>query len=294
MTFDPRAASSQRPNTPIGQYALELFYRVPPAWSGDSLLAALRRRCPDIAVSPVAAPPSSFVFVHRDHPAEHGGGRVAVQSAIVSAAQPLGLARREASLAQSWGWPRAAEAAADCAASVLVTDVLATELHYLERLVLLENVLVALLEAYPAAAIHWQPTQQLVDPQEFLAAYRSAGGMVFMPGPINVRMFQAEATSASDGEPLEVLMDTLGLAALGFADLQCRFRGLDPQAVSRVLYNTALYVLERGGAIDDEHTVPGIEPQSRWLCRRCDSLALPAREVLDLTPQTDPTSGAAA
>jgi hypothetical protein len=286
-TADPRGHGPSRPNTPIEQYPLELFYRHTPPLKGNVLLSQLVRRCPDLAPSPVITRPGTFVFSHRAHAVAHSGGRMLVQRAIVASSAPPEARRYEPSLAQSWSWPEAREAASGCEATVLVTDVFAVDLPALHRLILVENVLVALVEAFPPQAIHWQPTQQFVDPQAFLAAYQTAGGMVLMPGPLNVRMFRDDTADMNTSGEHELLMDTLGLAALGLFDLQCRFSGLDSAAVSRVLYNTALYMIERGSTIDDGDTIPGIEPQSRWVCRRTESTALPQRAVLDLAPLAD-------
>ena len=167
-----------------------------------------------------------------------------------------------------------------------MTDIVPSRMDHRERLVLLENVLVSLLETFPAAAIHWQPTQQFVLPSEFLGAFREAGGLVWLPGPINVRLFhiESEDSAAPRGSQQEILMDTLGLSALGLTDLECHFRGLDSCAVSRVLYNTAIYLAERGPVIEDGHTVPGIHRDEKWKCRQTRSLALPDRIVLRLEP----------
>jgi hypothetical protein len=151
---------------------------------------------------------------------------------------------------------------------------------------LFERVLVAILNAYPCLAIHWQPTQQFVEPQQFLSAVKEAGGLVFVPGPINVRLFRIVSEDEATAEPSagDILMDTLGLAALGLSDLQCHFTGLDPEAVSRVLYNTGIYAMEHGDVIEADHTVQGIRPDEKWLCHREPSLALPERTVIDLDP----------
>ena len=78
-------------------------------------------------------------------------------------------------------------------------------------------------------------------------------------------------------------MDTLGLSALGLTDLECHFRGLDSRAVSRVLYNTAIYLAERGPVIEDGHTVPGIHRDEKWKCRQTRSLRCPTESFSGLS-----------
>lgn len=84
--------------------------------------------------------------------------------------------------------------------------------------------------------------------------------------------------------PGEMVMDSLGLAALGLCDVQCHFKELDPNSVARALYNLAAYLFERGDVIEDGHTVEGATPGSKWRCRYEDALVPPARVVLDLDP----------
>jgi hypothetical protein len=97
-------------------------------------------------------------------------------------------------------------------------------------------------------------------------------------GFLNVRFFRI---SNSDGD---VLMDTLGLSALGLTDFQIHYRGLEPESVARLLYNLGAYTFEKGDVIEDGHTVDGVDKKSRWTCRHEDSLIDPQRVVLDIDP----------
>ena len=101
---------------------------------------------------------------------------------------------------------------------------------------------------------------------------------VLRPGTLNVRFFNIAET---DGD---MLMDTRGMAELDLPDLQCHFRGLDPNGLSRVLFNTAIYLVEQGPVIESGHTIQGIEPGSKWICQQEDALIGPERTVLDLNP----------
>ena len=264
-------------------YGVELFYENTPRTTKEQLFEILKKRSPDIAPVAQERDTGPWVFEHQEHPVPPGGG--AARSLVAVSRQRPDLRTLEPSLKQSWGWPQAAELLPRFRGSILVTDMLSAGLHHLERLVLFERVLSCVLEAYPCLAIHWQPTQQLVDPQQYLAAVSAAGGLVFTPGPLNVRLFRIVAEDpATEGSAGDIVMDTLGLACLGLPDLQCHFTGLDPEAVSRVLYNTGIYLFERGDVLDKDHTVPGIGPSDKWRCRREPSLALPERTVIDLDP----------
>jgi hypothetical protein len=81
-----------------------------------------------------------------------------------------------------------------------------------------------------------------------------------------------------------MLMDTLGLAALGLPDLQCHYRIMEPGDVGRTLYDLALYIYQQGDVIKNGHTVEGVPPGSKWRAQHEKALVEPDREVIDLDP----------
>ena len=119
-------------------------------------------------------------------------------------------------------------------------------------------------------------SQQVIRTQDYLDSLGDAP--VVRPGTLNVRFFRINDSGG------DMLMDTRGLSELGLPDLQCHYRGMDPGDISRVLYNTAIYLVENGPVIESGHTVQGIEPGSRWKCQQEDALIAPERTVLDLNP----------
>ena len=160
---------------------------------------------------------------------------------------------------------------------------MSTRLDHRDRLGLFHRALRAVLEVVVCEAIYWQASDRLVDPQTWIAVFDGSAAIdVFTSGAVNVRMFKVEGPGKS-GEG-DTIMDTLGLGALGLPDLQCRFQQLEPEAVARVLYNTAWYTFTNGDVIDDGHTVPGVHHGSQWRCHHEDALVEPARVVLNLQP----------
>jgi Domain of unknown function (DUF4261) len=259
-------------------YGVELLYTKPPALNKRVLLAALAKRCPGATPLDSNEDSDLLAFVHPDHLVRYADAAVPAQTFIALAATaPRGEAI-EAAIQQSWRFKDARTVVEACTASVIVTDVMSSGLPYQERLGLFTNALLAVLEVAPPEAIHWQPSQQIVDPAAFAEAAAESDTDGFFAGPLNVRFFNV---SGSGGD---LLMDTLGLAALGLPDLQCHFRGLDPSEVAGVLYNTALYIFQNGDVIGDTHTVEGIEPDSKWRCRHEEALTAPARTVIDMDP----------
>ena len=200
-------------------YGVELFYENTPRTTKEQLFEILKKRSPDIAPVAQERDTGPWVFEHQEHPVPPGGG--AARSLVAVSRQRPDLRTLEPSLKQSWGWPQAAELLPRFRGSILVTDMMAAGLHHLERLVLFERVLTSVLEAYPCLAIHWQPTQQFVDPQQYLAAVNSAGGLVFTPGPLNVRLFRIVAEDPATGSAAVALAGALALeAAQPEADLR--------------------------------------------------------------------------
>ncbi len=301
-------------NPPTVHYALELYYEHLPNWEIEKVEATLRRRSPSLVRLPQSTD-TTFLFEHPDHQITGPHGSTASICCLAINRTPPDPERLWHSLEQSWGWNEAGEALARCRGSILLTDLVPPEgtIMPLERLILLQNILVSLIEAVPPAAIHWTPAQHFIPPQEFLDAYQQAGGFVGVPGVINVRVLpealpglapEAEKTTSSDisdtdtsntanvttnDETPHIRLDTIGLAPLGFADFQIDATGLPIAEVVRVLYNTALYVLEHGAVIRDGHTIPGLIPigqtqPAHWSCHLDTAWATPNRTVLTIHP----------
>lgn len=289
-------------NPPTVHYALELYYEHLPNWEIEKVEAALRRRSPSIVRLPRSTD-TTFLFEHPDHPITGSYGSTASICCLAINRTPPDPERLWSSLEQSWGWNEAGETLARCRGSILLTDLVPPggTIMPLERLILLQNALVSLIETVPPIAIHWTPAQHFIPPQEFLDAYQQAGGFVGVPGVINVRVLpealpglapEAEKTtdsSASNDQTPHIRLDTMGLAPLGFADFQIDATGLPIAQVVRVLYNTALYVLEHGSVIRDGHTIPGLIPTGQtqpthWSCYLDTAWTAPNRTVLTIHP----------
>ena len=95
---------------------------------------------------------------------------------------------------------------------------------------------------------------------------------------VNARMFRDKAGTS------RLVMDTLGLAAVGLPDVQLDFHGLEPGRVAGWLIGVAGYILDHGDVIADNHTVAGIPDDFKWKCRHEMAIAGPERVVLDVDP----------
>jgi len=198
-----------------------------------------------------------------------------------------GTANRDAvarAAAQSFSWTGARNAAALATHSVELADAGAADLPYRDRIERFQSILAPVVAVTRPLAIHWMPSGQLVDPDAFLGAVGHEGPMTTL-GSINVRMFRID--SYDDGSPLpepEIVMDTLGLAAIGLDDFQCHFVGLPVDAVGHHLHAIACYAFERGPVIRGGDEIAGLEHGSRWRCEFENAIIGPPRVVVDVDP----------
>jgi hypothetical protein len=266
-------------------YNVELLCSTEPIISKQSALTSLRKYCPSVA--PLDPSPSSdlLAFVHPDHLVHFTDRSLPAQTLITTTEKRPSVSQLESAIQQSWHLPEAKSVVERSRSTVLVTDIMSSPLDHRERLNLFLDVLRGTLDVVPALGIHWVQSQQITDPQAFIKACAERASARFFAGPVNVRFFRVENSSG------DMLMDTLGLAALGLPDLQCHFRGLDPRDVSHMLFNLAYYIFENGDVIDDGNTVEGVTPGSKWHCQHEDALAQPTRVVLDVNPGSRFTAG---
>lgn len=272
---------------------VELHFREPPALNE----VILQHRAGGLLGRPVllraAAIPAdggpSTIELQHTRPANAttapGTKVLPARTMVISYAVQPKLDKLESVISQSWACPKATELLASSQAQLLVS-----ELHqpdqsqpHGERLEQFHAVLRAILEQTKPIAMVFVHSQQVVDPAVYRESLNDAPQL--RPGTINVRLFRISESNN------DLLMDTRGLAALGLKDLQCHYRDLDPNAVSRVLFNTAIYQIEKGPVIESGHTIQGVRPGSRWTVQLEDSLAEPKRKVLDLDPGNPHAAG---
>jgi hypothetical protein len=223
-----------------------------------------------------------FAFAYADYSARFQEGVLPVQCMFTEFEDIQGTGDWiRQSINQTWDWPEAEAAVNRARALITVTDLLAGELQRKTRLKLFHGVVQATLDHLNPLAIHWLPSQRVVNP----ARYKEdlANDQPYFSSAVNVRLFRVE-----DSE--ERIMDTMGLTALGVPDLQIHFSGLDPMQVGMLLYKYSEYLIERGDVVRDGHTVQGLTADDKWTCRHEYALVDPRRTVIDIQPgQYSPT-----
>lgn len=255
----------------------ELHYRRSPTCDYAAVKAKAQQILEsDLDSSDLPEAGKGFLIIHKQYPVKYSDGLVPAGTAILASDQPRQLQAYTQEIQQSWRCRQAEELLRDCREARLITEMLARLLPPQDRVKLFHGVLRAAIEVTAPDALVFKHSQQVVLPEDYLAACSEAP--ILRPGSLNVRFFKI---SDSGGD---MLMDTRGLEEIGLHDLQCHYRELDPTEVARVLYNTAVYIFEKGPIIESGQTVAGIEPDSKWRCQFEDSLLEPKRVILDLNP----------
>jgi hypothetical protein len=259
-------------------YAVELLYEIAPVFTKAELLTQLRDRCGAVsAVDPSSEDGLNFFFPAYRVPFKDDA--MPVQVAITVHDAPFEDPTLEKALGRTLDWGEARAVADSHTAYVTLTDILAVQLEYKSRLGLFQNVLQGLMELVMPSAILWRPSLKVVRPMALIQALKPGESRNALHGAVNVRRFK------SADRPGRMLMDTLGLAAIGLPDLEVAFEGVDPARIEAILLSLARYQFDLGDVIADGRLfkVPGTEVS--WACSRGTSKQAPPREVIALKPQ---------
>ena len=256
----------------------ELHFRSPPSYDA-ALIAA---RAEELLESGIHSPErdsdtDTLLFFHTKHQADYKDGTVPASTAILATDRPTDVEAYADRIQQSWSCDDAAERIASSSTSRLVTEMMSRQLKPVDRIRLFHGVLQAFAEITQPHAIVFSHSQQVVAGDSYLES--CSHDPIQRLGSLNVRFF-----NISNSDNKDMIMDLRGLDEIGLHDLQCHFRDLDPNGVSRVLFNTALYIFENGPVIESGQTVAGSEPDSKWACQFENSLLEPQRQLLDLNP----------
>ena len=254
----------------------ELHFKSPPSYDA-ALIATRAEELLDSGIESPASDSDTLLFFHTKHQIEYKEGAAPAQTAILATDKPTDAEAYAERIQQSWSCDDAAERIASSTTSRLVTEMMSRNLEPIERIRLFHGVLQAFAEITQPHAIVFSHSQQVVAGDAYLKS--CSDDPIQRLGSLNVRFFNISNSDTDD-----VIMDVRGLDEIGLHDLQCHFRDLDPNAVSRVLFNTGLYIFENGPVIESGQTVAGTEPNSKWLCQFENSLLEPQRELLDLNP----------
>lgn len=265
-------------NAAVPEYAVDLLYPETPLLSGGELEAALSDRCGAVEAEP-ATQPRAFAFRFPD--LGDPGSPAGVSIRIVDS--PVPPAEISAAAAQTRDWPQAQAVAAGQKARLALADVRAQPLPYKNRLRLFQDALAAVHACAAPGAILWRPSGKLVNPAG-LSRARPGEKRDAIWGAVNVRLLPVP------GQAAKMVMDTLGLGALGLPDLECAIRDEDPLSVEAFLLSLARYVFDLGDVLPDGRVVRG-PGGDRYALIRARATRGPERQVISLRAASGPPTG---
>lgn len=259
-------------------FGVELFFReMPNAFPIEQIKRRMTALCGDLDMPGDSR--ESMLFFFKDHTVKFATGEVPVQVLVAKAGEGESNIDYEPALRQSWQFHNVRDVVAACPSRILVTDMMASGLEIHQRITLFQAALYVIVEALRPQAIHFMRSQLFVDGDAYLANVPMSPGYDRLLGPLNVRLFNVE-----NGNEEAIVMDTLGLSALGLPDLQIHCRDLDVNQLAGMLYGTGHYIFENGDVIQDGNTLSGWEESQRWKCRHEAALVEPRRVVVDINP----------
>lgn len=261
-------------NAPVSSYAVDLLYDELPLFSREEVLAKLRDRC-GAASAMDNAKDGGLNFFFPDLRAPFKESTVPVQVAMAVTPGQLPADQVAATLKQTWDWAEAKDQVGRHQAIMTLSDLLASALPYKSRLGFFQNVLSGILELLQPLAIRWRASGKFVSPAALLAALEPGPKRDAIRGAVNVRRSLAKATGG-------VVLDTLGLSALGLPDFEVALGERMPAPFELVLKSVARYEYDLGDVIADGKTIKG-GAESFRLTRALSSVE-PRREVFVLKP----------
>ena len=251
---------------------------------------AIHQRAQERSGSPIQFPepsdPSITLLAHTEHTSQFEEATIPGQTFITQMDEPPDPQKMQDCVEQSWACENAADLLQRATHTLMVNEMMCDGIEPKNRLHIFHSVLQAVAEITKPHAIVFSHTQQIITATDYLAPLEPDQPKLMRPGMINVRMY-----NISNGDEGDVIMDTLGLDAIGLHDLQCHFRGLDPQDVASTLLNTGVYIFDQGPVIESGQTIDGQPPVKRYACQFEESILEPTREILDLNPGRSYSAG---
>lgn len=219
----------------------------------------------------------------RKHPVEYKDGQKAPAQVLMADFAPFEPDKlTDLQRSQLWDCPESQMLLPRCRYQLMLSDFMAAGLPYRERCGLLTGWLESLLPLFPDCIAVWIPSAwKLMTPQR-LMENPYEGPARFLHYGVNARFFRIEGTE-------DMVIDTLGMYAVGLPDVQYHFHGLDPNDMVNHAYNVARYVFDNDAPIESGETIDGlkdgrIDQGVQWECRYEMALIEPRRGLMDVCP----------
>lgn len=266
----------------LGVYNVKLLYEDKPIVNNEKIINSLKDICGDIDII-TNSNDKMLAIAFKNHLVTYADDkRLPAQAMIVNGQKKINVEEYEAIIQQSWYFNNVEKELEKVNYEIIVNDFMASGLEYKERLFLFKSLVTVLVENTNCTVIEWTPCGQFISPTEYLTYAKEDE----LYPAVNVRSY-----NISNGEEGEMIVDTLGLAALGIPDLQCHFKKLDGDSICSWIYNVAYYIFENGDIVKDGNTMQGLKPEDKWICLHELSIVQPERVLIDINPGTTYAAG---
>jgi len=184
-------------------YPIELLSRKPFQPDYRALTEALGRRLGQVYIPDDPGPDKAFLFFLRDHLVELEDATVPAQLTLLGTDKPVEPPRYQEALQQCRDIDEPAEALGQCRYSMLLANMMSSNLPQHIRRQIFARALLALIEILEVDLVYWTPAERLVEPEK-LASELNKPDQVANPtyGFTNVQFYNIEDT---DGD---MIMDT--------------------------------------------------------------------------------------
>ena len=185
---------------------------------------------------------------------------------------------------QLWDVRDGGELLDKCRFKCFVSEMMSAVMDYKDRCEMMMDWLECVLPLMPECTAVWVPSAGKLMLPEAVLGNNIPREQRFVHRCVNARFFNIDGT---DGD---MIVDTLGMYAVGLPDVQLHFNGLEPDAVVDYAYNICLYNYDENAPIESGETIDGIGEDGRismdvqWTCQYEDALIQPVRTVLDINP----------
>lgn len=220
-------------------------------------------------------------FAIKRYPVVYDGGQSVPAQVLLTDFAPFDSGKVDAiQRSQLWDCQNGEELLDSCGYQVMLSDFMAAGLDYKDRCAMLMDWLEAALKLFPDCEAVWVPSSGKLLTRQQVLEFDGGRENRFIYCAVNARFFRIQDTE-------DMVVDTLGLYAIGLPDVQYHFHDLDPNAVVNHAYNAASYLYDKNAPIENGETIDGISEQGidrgiQWVCQYEDALIQPARVVMDI------------
>ena len=264
----PRQASENQPES----QQVHLLFETKPEFDPADLLAAVRRNVGKVE-SGEGEQGEFMAFFFPDIHLEFKDGNLPAQAQlIIPEEQQVDLGRFQTAREQGAHWPEGYAKVQASRYEYFLSDFMMQNFPPGIRLAVMGGLIRSAIEVLRSDALYFSQSDRLVEPRAFLARHPKEDQLF---GFVNVRLFRI-AEDPQNG----LMMDTLGLHALGLPDLELYFHQYAANDVAARLMDYAYYQLEEGPVIRDGDEMIGMEDEEIWYGQRFKSSVGPEREVI--------------